>query len=245
MKRMLVLLAAALLMLLGCALGERALVNPQENYEYFMEESDGSEQLIFMMVDSVNDEADIVEKEGSVLIRTRFLMNDGTAASELATIDVHLFNFEGVRVIHMLVSMYGETQGDMYDTASNMYTVQEGGGVTVEPSQMAAEDYNAYWEHFVFPYYAPLESLAGMRQDDEHTCFLVRSDGGDTLLEYVVSTDGMVLLGMNQYERDGADSDYYLTLYTEIIRGEDVTLPENVIDAIKANETAPAGDKAA
>lgn len=88
MKRFTVLLLAALLILANCnALSERSLINPQEQYDHFVEESDGSEQMLFIMVDMVNDEETLVGQDGSVLVRQHFVMNDGQTAEDYMIVE--------------------------------------------------------------------------------------------------------------------------------------------------------------
>lgn len=86
-----------------------------------------------------------------------------------------------------------------------------------------------------------------MREDGEGIMyFIVSSDEGDSLLEYVVSQNGMVLLGMNHYIRGGeGDENYYLWMYTEVIRGEGDALPQDILDAMSANEAKTAADNPA
>ena len=58
------------------------------------------------------------------------------------------------------------------------------------------------------------------------------------MLEYVVSSSGMTLVGMNHYTRGGEGDDYYLWMYTEVVRGEGAEIPAEILQAISENEAA-------
>ena len=53
------------------------------------------------------------------------------------------------------------------------------------------------------------------------------------MLEYVVSSNGMTLVGMNHYTRGGEGDDYYLWMYTEVVRGEGAEIPAEILQAIR------------
>ena len=240
MKRGLLLALTMLIALLCCtAAGERALVNPQEKYDYFVEESDGSEQMLFMMVDLMNDEQSIVEQDGSVLIVQHFLLNDGETAEDYIQMETRLYVTDYGRVCQFTAFMGGEQYGDYFMTEDYIYRLDGSDKVNVEKTDNDFEDFEGTWENWVFPYYAPLETLTSTRQDEDgYTYFLVISDGGDSLLEYVVSTSGMALVGMNHYMRGDEDDNYYLWMYTEVVRGEGAEIPVKILQAISENETA-------
>lgn len=248
MKRFTVLLLAALLILASCsALSERSLMNPQEQYDHFVKESDGSEQMLYTMVDMVNDEETLVQQDGSVLVRQHFVMNDGQTSVDYMTVETRLFLCDFGRVVQMTVLVDGEVLGEIFSTENYSYQLSDSGSIEISAPAMSADDFNGTWENWVFPYYTPLEVLNGMREDGKGTMyFIVSSDEGDSLLEYVVSQDGMVLLGVNHYVRsDEGDDNYYLWLYTEVIRGEGAALPQSFLDAMSTNEVKTAADNPA
>lgn len=240
MKRGLLLALTMLIALLCCtAAGERALVNPQEKYDYFVEESDGSEQMLFMMVDLMNDEQSIVEQDGSVLIVQHYLLNDGVTAQDYMQMETRLYVTKCGHVGQYTTFIGGEQQFDLFLTRDYMYQFDESGKVNVDKSSMDSESFEGTWESWIFPFYTPLETLAATRQDEDgYTYFLVISDGGDSLLEYVVSSSGMTLAGMNHYMRGDEDDNYYLWMYTEVVRGEGAEIPVKILQAISENETA-------
>ena len=247
MKKLIaVFLCLALLCLSVTALGDRALVDPQERYEILMEETDGSEEMVFYLIDVLNDEEELVKSDGSVLIRQYMLKNDGQTAIELAQLDTRLFICEYGRVARFTVYMEGEKLEDVYYTESFMYREEANGSVSVAPAETLADEFNGTWENWVFPYYVPLEAMIGTAQDDDGCVnFLVRSDEGETLLEYVVSSEGMIMQGVNQYARNEKDGKYYLWMYTEVIRGEGDALPQAVLVVMKQNEKVAQSDNAA
>ncbi|MCR4622079.1 MAG: hypothetical protein K5663_08365 [Clostridiales bacterium] len=246
MKKIIAILVAIILCLSVTALGDRALVDPQEQYEILLEETDGSEEMIFYLVDIANDEEELVKSDGSVLIRQHMLKNDGKTAIELVQFDTRLYICEYGRVAQFTVHMDGEKYEDVYCTESFMYREEASGVVSAAPAEISADEFNGTWENWVFPYYVPLEAMIGTTQgEDGCVYFLVRSDEGETLLEYVVSSEGMVMQGVNQYARDEEDGKYYLLMYTEVIRGEGDALPQAVLYAMKQNEKVTPSDNAA
>ena len=117
MKRGLILAISVLVTILCCtAAAERALVNPQEKYDYFVEESDGSEQMLFMMVDLMNDEQSIVEQDGSVLIVQHYLLNDGVTAKENMQMETRLYVTKCGHVGQYTTFIGGEQQFDLFLT---------------------------------------------------------------------------------------------------------------------------------
>lgn len=227
MRKLIALLIVALL-ICGAAVAEPdapAMKNPEERYEAYMEQTDGSEYAVFVMLDSANDEAADVAEHGAVNAHHRFLDENGETTQEV-TISVQDSEFG-----HMVVSTVGEglLSSRVYTLGARNYLTFMGvlGDRFEEGTQ---EDFDWYWESYHFPY-GSLDTLNGMRQDENgYTYFLIKSD--DTMsFEFAVG-EGMRIEQLRSYTRD-ANGDLALDLIVDYSVGAALPVPEAVQAAIR------------
>lgn len=236
-------LLMALILLCGCALAEDdadlpdmnplptavpgrpepPLKNPQDYYEVYVDQTDGSEELIYMVLDITNDEEELVDEHGSVTLVAQVMDERGNCVS---TIYTGLLKCE----YGLVMRSWSDAFGGMYVT----YITERGeigttsGRITdVDPDSELSQDLDGYWHGCLFPYTAP-QVMNGMRQDaDGNTCFLIMDDL-DHRVEYVVNS-AMEIKEVRDYAPVGED--WYLSMVVTS-RYDDLTIPDDVLAEI-------------
>ena len=228
-------LLSALLMLLGCAAAEESaaattrpglteppLRNPQDYYEVYFEQTDGSEDMVFMLLDSMNDEADMVEEHGSVTLVHRFVDENGECTFEFC---ITLLKCEYGNVMYTWSD--DPEMSDAYISPYVAVTVKNGEVTDVSKNIDLTNNLDDYWGSFVFPYVTP-QTLNGVRQDDDgNTCYLVTNTAGGRC-EYVTG-ENMDLKETRLYEKE--DDDWILSTVINP-RYDDLSLPDVVLAEI-------------
>ena len=67
---------------------EPALTHPEERYEFFLDDTDGSEEVIYYMLDAANDEAEDIAEHGALLVTEHQLLDKDGKPS--LTVDMSL-----------------------------------------------------------------------------------------------------------------------------------------------------------
>lgn len=218
MRRIAALLV--MILLLGCALAEvdqPAIKNPRERYDIYFEQTDGSEQAVFAVVDGMNDEAADVEAYGSVIARHSFKL----AGITLLQSDIILQDSEFGR---MIVADAGE-DGLVYSLRNGAYTALPG-----EPAERAegfpVDEFDWYWESYHFPY-GRLELMHGLRQDEAGNSYmLVKSDETMTF-EFAMGPD-MRVEQLRVYDHISED-EMVLSLVVDYSVGPAIEIREDVL----------------
>ena len=174
-------LLMALILLCGCALAadganlpdtkplptavpgrpEPPLKNPQDYYEIYVDQTDGSEELIYMMLDITNDEEALVDEHGSVTLVAQVMDERGNCVFTTYT---GLMKCE----YGLVMRSWTDAFGGMYVT----YITERGeinttsGRIThVDPDSELSQDLDSYWHGCLFPYTAP-QVMNGMPADE-------------------------------------------------------------------------------
>lgn len=210
-----------------------ALKNPQEAYEFFVEETDGSDQMVFGMLDIMNEELSIAKEHGAVKFDMSYIYPDGSVMIT-ATNYLQLSEYGNV---HIIETTYGGETHYVYNIGTNMYHLFED-EIEVTSSGYTPEDADWFWNSYIFPF-GSLETLNSMRQDaNGYSYFLIKSDETMTF-EYVVG-DGMKIKQLRVYYSDG-NGNLELAIVVDYGVSEAQPLPEALIDLLKkTSETAPA-----
>lgn len=231
MKKWICLMVCMCLLGIACAeekqMDTPALKNPQERYEQYVEETDGSETAVFIILDAMNDEAAIIEEYGAFISKTEMVNAEGQVYTEAETIlQESMFG-------HMIITsaeMYG-ISAEMYDVGTRRYMVDNGQytGVTDGYTQ---EDFDWYWESFCFPY-GSLNTLNGVRQDENgYVYYLIKSDENMSF-EFVTGDSGKIVQ-LRIYERN-SEGELILTMLVTPEHGPARAVPMDVKKAIAAD----------
>lgn len=236
-------LLMALILLCGCALAEDGadlpdtkplptavpgrpeppLKNPQDYYEIYVDQTDGSEELIYMMLDITNDEEALVDEHGSVTLVAQVVDEHGNCVS---TIYTGLMKCEYGLVMRSWTDAFGGMHV-AYITERGEVGTTSGRITHVDPDSELSQDLDGYWHSYLFPYTAP-QVMNGMRQDaDGNACFLIM-DNLDHRVEYVVNS-AMEIKELRDYAPVGED--WYLSMVVTR-RYDDLTIPDDVLAEI-------------
>lgn len=213
---------------------EPALKNPQDAYEYFIEESDGSEQMLFGMIDIMNEELAIAEEHGAVKFIMSYIGPDGTP---MITVNnyLQLSEFGNVHIVE--TSFFGVVS-TVYNIGTNMYQVFED-EISVTENGYTLEEADWFWNSYIFPF-GRLEVMNGMRQDENgYSYFLIKSDETMTF-EYVVG-DSMKVKQLRVYYSDG-NGNLDLAIVVDYDVSEAQPLPDDLIDLLKQTAETTASE---
>lgn len=219
MHRMIAALLA-LMLLLGCALAEvdrPAIKNPRERYDVYFEQTDGSEQAVFMVVDGMNDELADVEKYGSLIAK-------------------HSFKLAGITLLESEIILQDSAFGRMIiadaGDGSLVYSLRDGAYTALpgEPAERVegfpADEFDWYWESYHFPY-GRLELMHGLRQDEAGNSYmLVKSDETMTF-EFAMGSD-MRIEQLRVYDHLSED-EMVLSLVVDYSVGPAIEIREDVL----------------
>ena len=217
------------LLLCGCALAEEfqepALENPQDAYEFYMDKTDDSEQLVYGLMDTMNDEADIVEEHGALHAYTQMYDPSGLPyAGIMVTLQESLFG-------RMMISSVEEIHTDIYTVGSRNY-LAENGKLASSFQEGTQEDFDWYWESYCFPY-GRLQTLNGVRQDENgYSYYLITSE--DYMSFEYVTDNSMKIVQLRIYIRD-EEGTLRLDSTVDYEAGSAKPIPPTVFRAMKAD----------
>lgn len=229
MKKLFVLILC-LIVLMPAAFSEDwdapALLNPQEAYDYFVTETDGSDQMLFQIIDIMNEEKAIAEEYGAV----KFYMTLYDDSANPAITMVHYLQICDFGYLHITEVTYDDETYYTYDIQDKMYSLI-GDQVTVSDSSANdSDDPDWYWNSYVFPF-GRLEVLNCMRQDaNGYSYFLIKSDDYMTF-EYVIG-DSMKIRQLRIYTVN-AQNDLQLSIVVDYDTSEAQPVPQAVLDKIE------------
>jgi len=203
---------------------EPALKNPEERYETFFEKTDGSDYLIFVALDNMNDEADDIAEHGALYItENQFLNGEGKPT---AHIDISLQSTPyGTVIIASTKFLWMEFTSYSIGTHTWSYD-----GETASPTDgLEQEDYDFYIESYHFPY-GRLELLNSIRQDENgYTYYFIKSE--DFRSFEFVTGENMRIVQLRVYERND-DGELVLNSYVDYDVGPAQEIPQAVLDAM-------------
>lgn len=208
---------------------EPLLTNPRERYEMYTETTDGSDQIMFVMLDSVNDEETIIAESGSITVYCDLLDDKGdtqvTMIQGLTIVD----GLKLLRISYVYAEQKVEAQDvvNIYVTQDSMYMI-ENGSLTTQPNSMDSEEFLGTWSAFYFPY-TVIDVLHGVRQTDGGFTYFLVSDALGDLYEYV--TAGMRLVDTRVYTPD-EEGVYHLYMRMRYGFGEEPELPDMIKQAL-------------
>lgn len=208
---------------------EPAPENPEARYtDYFVENTDGSEYLLFVMLDSCNDEAEDIKDGGALYITENVLSGDGNPPipvsiviqqSPYGTMMIAIVESAGIEYVTYNCGAYTFGQ----------HTVD---GETSAPERMDGQYTDEEFEYYTTSYHFPygrLECLQGVRQDENgYAYFFIKSDE-DISFEFVTG-ENMRILQLRMYVRDG-DGVLRLNNYVDYETGPAREIPQAVLDA--------------
>ena len=218
---------AICLLLCGCALAEGfqepALKNPQDAYDFYIDQSDGSEELLYNMIDAMNDEATIVAENGALHLAAQ--QYDAAGEVYLA----YNLILQESAFGRMIIFCTSEA-GDIYTLDSGNYVMQN--GELASSGRESLEDFDWYWESYCFPY-GRLQTLNSMRQDENgYNYFLITSEE-DMSFEYVTDSS-MQIVQLRVYMRDD-DGVLALDSTVDYQAGGARAIPPAVLRAMRAD----------
>lgn len=213
----------------GVALAENwdapALKNPKERYETYFEKTDGSENMLFGLLDAMNDEAETVAEHGCLKAIISSVDAQGEKQSSIYTY------VQDSEFGNMIISsiMPSPAFGATYAVGPRNYPVMF--GVLGDPFESGTqEDFDWYWESYHFPF-GRLELMHGIRQDENgHSYFLVKSD--DRMSFEFVTGEDMEIVEIRVYELD-QDGALALTTLVNFEYCAALEVPENVRAAME------------
>ena len=241
MKKLICLIAFICLLTNAClsetsepTLETPSLIFDESLYEVLMDETDGSEETIYIFLDVTNDERNEIEKYGGIVGIAYALTNENTFVSVYQCLQ----NTE-----YGLVLLGGMDEPDTFRYyCCGQYQYYQVNG---EYMGKAQNPYNidTFTEAFHFPYEGPLTMLRGVRQDEDgNTYFLVKSEE-DRLFEYVVGDD-MLIKRISLYSLD--DGSWQLYMYVDYSLGNPEEIPQYILDEIAKDnpvDASPQGQK--
>ncbi len=231
MKKVLLLALALALFCSEPALAEidaPALKNPQERYDWIMDSTDGSEQLVFMLLDSANDEQESIDRFGRLTTHMAFVDDNGKTVF-VNSISQQVTDAGNVQIIY--TSMYEDVT--MYTTP--YATVKwESGRIADITAGQDKESFDWTWESYRFPF-ATLTRLMGTRGDgaegeaSEYAYYLIFNEYDNYVMEF--AAEGMAIEQLRIYMQNG--DDWVLSIVVTHEEGEALEIPEEVLRALK------------
>lgn len=215
-----------------------ALTHPEERYtDYFVQQTDGSEASLFIMLMAQNDPDSVLEACGAILRRDHVSLN--TDGSPRQTYDEWLQETPVGRMqIHS--GIYLLIRATQYAVGERAF-VEAMGDLSPADQPFTQEQFDYLCDTFLFPYYTASgcfypEILNGVRQDENgYAYFFIGSDDA-TAVEYVTG-ESMRIVQTRLYKKD-ADGVFALEAYSDYIYGEPKEVPQAVLDAFA--ESSPA-----
>jgi len=223
------LIAFLCLLLWSCASAEGfqepALKNPQEAYDFYYDQTDGSEELVYGMIDTMNDEATIVEEYGALHIYNQMYDPSGLPYTSIQlTLQNSLFG-------RIMISSVEDMLTDIYTIGTRNYMMVDGELVDVFQDGNQ-EDFDWYWESYCFPY-GRLQTLNCVRQDENGYSYYLITSEDYMSFEYVVDS-GMKIVQLRVYMRD-EDGTLCLDSTVDYEAGKAKAIPPAVLRAMRAD----------
>lgn len=204
-----------------------ALIAPETRYEHYVEQTDGSEELLYMLLDAQNDEAADIEQYGALYITEHPVLNS---------------KGEGITAVEM--SLQNSPYGPMICAMTQVlwmknyvYEVGNGGGYFIYDGETVEhtegddqETFDFYMQSYHFPY-GRLETLNGIRQDENGYAYLLIRSDEDISFEFVTG-EGTRILQLRMYQRN-KDGALTLKSYTDYDVGPAWEIPQAVLDAME------------
>lgn len=207
------------------------LKNPETFYgETFIgDNSDGSEAVIFIMLDTCNDEKSSIANNGALSVQDCVRVGE----DEFLMLNVTIQDSPYGGLIMCTMDLDEDNVYTYYMCGETVYYTLNGELTEKEPLEGSIDE---YIENYHFPYIPLLLNLRGVYQDNGGlSYFLVRIEG-DAELEYVVG-DGMRILQTRLYELD-ENGDWNLTEFLDYDAALAVEIPENIMNEIAKDNTA-------
>ena len=201
-----------------------APLNPLERYEEPVEE-DGSDQLLFMTLDALNDEAADIEAHGALYITEHPVQNE--VSGMVTSVEISIQDCPYGRVLCSVMRLPG-VNSTSYAIGKTVFYYADG---SVTPKEIyAQEQYEFYCNSYHFPY-GKLESVKGVRQDANGYLYFLIKNNEDRDFEFETD-ENMRILQLRIYERNG-DGDMALASYIDYSVGPAWEIPQPVLDAMK------------
>ncbi len=206
----------------GACPEEPALTNPRDKYEYYVDTTDGSEELLYMLLDSMNDEDMLVKEHGSVSLYTDFINESGDIDS---TATIGMLMHDGERIMRMNIE---DTIPGVEILVMIDRTVMLMNGEIFSVSETSAEPelFEQAWEWYCFPW-CSIETMHGIRQDENGFTYYLTAMPEGGLCEYV--TDSSIrIVDTRIYDID-ENGDYRLSMRIHFTTGTEAPIPDNVL----------------
>ena len=194
--------------------------DPEVLYDVYMDATDGSEQLIFGMIDYMNDEEETIA-DGHALAMTHAAMDDRGQPADI--VKIYLQDSEFGKVIISVPADYPDIS--MYSFAGSSWQLRS--GLLYEMD--ADPGFDTYFASFRFPY-GQLETLNALRQDENGFAYmLVRSD--EPMSFEFVMKDGMEIVSLRVYDNDGGR--LVLAMTVDYAVEDAQPLPQVLVDTLR------------
>jgi len=202
-----------------------ALINPEERYDVFFDKTDGSENLVYSMIDFMNDEATDIEEHGALYITENQMLDENGVPTLKLKMSMQNTPY-GKAIVSKYKFLWMET--NTYAINSSFFVHE---GDTVETQEgYSQEDFDFYCESYHFPY-GSLEVLNGIRQDENgYAYFFIESTDGMSF-EFVVG-EGMRIQQLRVY-MENESGELKLWSYVDYDVGSAWEIPEIVLDAME------------
>ena len=196
--------------------------DPETLYDIYMDQTDGSDQGVFMLIDAMNDEEEEIA-DGHALVMVNTLVDGNGRPAEKMKLALQDSEFG-----HVLIGTPLNYEGIcVYQFAdANYYVLDDALLYTADPDL----EFDWYFTAYHFPF-GRLETLNGLRQDDNgYAYMLVRSD--ETMSFEFVMKEGFEIVSLRIYTNDGKHLTLLMTVDYTI--GDAQPLPEAVKEAREA-----------
>lgn len=201
-----------------------APLNPQERYEEPVEETEGNDQLLFMTLDARNDEAADIEEYGALYITEHPVQNE--VSGVMASVEMSIQDCPYGRVICSAMQLQG-IDATLYSIGERTFIYAN--GEVLRRTIYTQEQYDFFCQSYHFPY-GGLESVKGVRQDENGYLYFLIKNGEGRDFEFVTDAD-MRILQLRIYESNG-DGDMALASYIDYGVGPAWEIPQPVLDAM-------------
>jgi len=198
--------------------------DPASRYELYLDATDGSDVLVFSLLDSLNDENEGLDEGGSLVLESDVYDENGVYSG--VTMRQELFRYNGLAVMRAIVNV--DPGLEQYYTGSSGVHWD---GTTAKEID-GYPDFSYLWDMWHYPY-VPSEMMHGMRQDGTYSYFLMAGVDG-SLLEYVTDS-GMSIVQTRVYYPD-SNGEQTLLFAVSYSRGTAPEVPEEVAALLAAEQ---------